>query len=69
VVFVWQPQKEKLLVLGVRQVVVIWYCDMNYELDNDSANTPTIMNQPCDKTLCQSAYGTDPVLAPYCYLN
>ena len=24
-------------------------------------------NQPYDKTPCQSAYGTDPALAPYCY--
>ena len=28
-VFIWQPQKEKLPVLGVRQVVIMWYRDTN----------------------------------------
>ena len=26
-------------------------------------------NQPYNKTLCRSAYGTDPILLPHCYLN
>ena len=30
------------------------------------ADMPT--NQPCDKTPCRSAYGTDPALAPYCHI-
>ena len=42
---------------------------MNYELDNDSTNTPTITNPPYDKTPCQSAYGTNPTLAPYCHIH
>ena len=50
-VFIWQPQKEKLPVLGVRQVVVTRHRDTNHELDNDSTNTPTTTNQPCDKTI------------------
>ena len=58
-VFVWQPQKEKLPVLGVRQVVVTRHRDTKHKLDNDSTNTPAITNQPYDKTPCRSAYGTD----------
>jgi hypothetical protein len=36
------------------------------ELTRHYTNTPT--NQPCNKTLCQSAYGTDPMLALYCHI-
>ena len=41
-VLIWQPQKEKLPVLGAKHVVVTGYHDTNHELDNDSANTPAI---------------------------
>ena len=49
-------------------MVVTWYRDTNYELDNDSANMSAITNQPCDKTPCRSAYGTDSALALYCHI-
>ena len=50
-------------------MVITRYRDINHELDNDSTNMPATTNQPYDKTPCQSAYGTHPMLVPYCYLN
>ena len=41
---------------------------MNHKLNNNSTNTPTITNPPYNKTLCQSAYGINPTLVPYCHI-
>ena len=43
------------------------YADMLMNPIRSCADMPT--NQPCDKTPCRSAYGTDPVLALYCYTH
>ena len=41
---------------------------MHTNLNRQDTVPIRLRNQPCDKTPCRSAYGTDPTLALYCHI-